>query len=380
MGSGSSVGKLFKGVVKVAGPIIGGAFGGPVGAAIGGAIGGVAGGGGLKGAVLGAAGGYVGGGGTVFGKSLASTAGSLGLGAQTAQQLQRGAGGFISGLGQSGGLEGAFNQGMGTVAGYSVADGMGYGQQQYPGYDYGSSGTPFTASGTSFVPQGGGLYSRGGTDYTADKSWWSDVANRVGSSLMPGEWDKMRGGSGTSTALSGLSGFLDYYQKQRQGEITEDAYLRASQQADPFGSQRAFYQTQLSNLYKNPKYIKQLPSYKFAFDQGVEGIRRAAAMAGKLNSGNIAYDLQNFGQGLAAQVYDQEANRLAGLAGSNQAGAQGAALAARGRDIANQYNTDSLSSLIYPFSNAARRNENNGWLGSMQSNIPQQQLTSGLQG
>jgi len=74
------------------------------------------------------------------------------------------------------------------------------------------------------------------------------------------------------------------------------------------------YETQLNALMANPDSIKDSASYKFSFDQGKDAVERSAAAKGMLGSGNVLAELTKFGQGLASQRYDNEANRLAGLA------------------------------------------------------------------
>jgi hypothetical protein len=65
------------------------------------------------------------------------------------------------------------------------------------------------------------------------------------------------------------------------------------------------------------------PDYQFALQQGQEGLNRAAASRGALNSGGQDVDLLKFGQGLASQNYGQYYSRLADLAGMGQQSAQG---------------------------------------------------------
>lgn len=68
---------------------------------------------------------------------------------------------------------------------------------------------------------------------------------------------------------------------------------------------------------------EESPDYRFAFDQGVEGLNRAAASRGSLNSGGQDADLLRFGQGLATQNYNNYYSKLAGLAQMGQQTAQG---------------------------------------------------------
>lgn len=69
--------------------------------------------------------------------------------------------------------------------------------------------------------------------------------------------------------------------------------------------------------------FEQSPDYQFAFDQGVEGINRAAASRGALNSGGTDIDLMRFGHGMARQNYGDYYSRLAQLAAAGHQSAQG---------------------------------------------------------
>ena len=68
----------------------------------------------------------------------------------------------------------------------------------------------------------------------------------------------------------------------------------------------------------NPDSIKDTSAYKFSFDQGKEAVERSAAAKGMLGSGNVLAELTQFGNDLASQQYNNEANRLAGLASTQK--------------------------------------------------------------
>lgn len=64
------------------------------------------------------------------------------------------------------------------------------------------------------------------------------------------------------------------------------------------------------------------PSYQFAMDQGIQALDRSAAGRGMYGSGNNAIALQQYGQGLANQEYN---NWLSGLSGLSNTGLTAAA-------------------------------------------------------
>lgn len=108
---------------------------------------------------------------------------------------------------------------------------------------------------------------------------------------------------------------------------------RAAGVADPWGSQRGQYQTQLNQymganavnpaastartsgawdqlqgLLQNPGSITSMPGYQYGLNQAMEGVNRGAAGNGMLNSGNRLMALQNRGEGYARDWYNQTVN------------------------------------------------------------------------
>jgi hypothetical protein len=67
--------------------------------------------------------------------------------------------------------------------------------------------------------------------------------------------------------------------------------------------------------------FKPTPGYQWRRSQGIEGVDRGAAARGTLMSGQTIKAIQEYGDGLAAQEYDNYYNRMAGLAdtGANAA-------------------------------------------------------------
>lgn len=116
--------------------------------------------------------------------------------------------------------------------------------------------------------------------------------------------------------------------------------------ADPFGDQRTQYQNQLSALMANPGSFTSSPAYKFAYDQGLEAVNRSLAAKHLLGSGNRLTALTQYGQGMASQQYNTQAQLLAKLAGvdsSSPSAAAGAVTQARGQDLTAANNAAQLS-------------------------------------
>jgi hypothetical protein len=85
----------------------------------------------------------------------------------------------------------------------------------------------------------------------------------------------------------------------------------ARKASDPFSPYRGAYGEALSQLESNPGAIVNRPG----FQAGLLAIDRSAAAKGYTGSGNAMSSLARFG----GDFYNQEAQRLAGLAGANQA-------------------------------------------------------------
>lgn len=85
------------------------------------------------------------------------------------------------------------------------------------------------------------------------------------------------------------------------------------------------------------------PGYQFAYDQGMQGLNRAASAGGRLASGNAMMEAQKYGTGLADQTYNSWLSRLGegqdrafrGIQGQSQAiDAQGRTYMQGGQDMA----------------------------------------------
>lgn len=134
--------------------------------------------------------------------------------------------------------------------------------------------------------------------------------------------------------LNAGSGIYGLYQSQQMRKLAE----QASQQEDPFGPYRAQYAQQLAALSANPNMIFDMPGYK----AGEQAVERRMAAQGYLGSGNMAVALRKYG----GDFYNQEANRLAALAGAQFAPGGGNQLLL-GTQAANDLASRALASLGY---------------------------------
>jgi hypothetical protein len=152
----------------------------------------------------------------------------------------------------------------------------------------------------------------------------------------------MTAGAGAAAGAGGLSGILGtiggYLPAAKSlASIASGLYGMklagdAREASDPFAQYRGAYGERLAALEANPGSIVTRPG----FQAGLETIQRKSAGSGYYGSGNMAAALSRY----SGDFYNQEASRLAGLAGAGQTPGAGQAL---GADLASQ----SLGSIGY---------------------------------
>lgn len=116
----------------------------------------------------------------------------------------------------------------------------------------------------------------------------------------------------------------------------KQAMAQYQQQQDQFKQEEATYQQQLNqynqqqNLYNqyNAKgvaspqdisnIVSNLPGFQFNQQQGISAIQNAASASGQLNSGNLLESLNQFGQGLAENYYQNYMGNLMSQMGYGQ--------------------------------------------------------------
>ena len=86
--------------------------------------------------------------------------------------------------------------------------------------------------------------------------------------------------------------------------------------ADPFASQRPYYQEMLRNLLENPASFQETPMFQTALETGAQAIDRSASARGLLGSGARLAELEKYGVGLANQNFMQYLNALTPLTGA----------------------------------------------------------------
>lgn len=132
--------------------------------------------------------------------------------------------------------------------------------------------------------------------------------------IMPSQAQSMMARGGNLDAMSNAS---NYNAGVNYTSAVSPYLTNATNSADSVDTTNT-YETDLLNLLKNPDSIANSGAYKFAFDQGEQALERSAAAKGMMGSGNVLAELTKYGQGMASQQYNTEADRLAGLAGNQK--------------------------------------------------------------
>lgn len=97
---------------------------------------------------------------------------------------------------------------------------------------------------------------------------------------------------------------------------------------NPFDPYRSTFAKQLMQLQADPSTMMRLPGYQ----AGLQAVQRTQGAQGYQGSGQMMNELAGFGQ----NFYDQQMQRLSGLAGANAAPGAGAGLMYQGvRDASN---------------------------------------------
>lgn len=253
-----------------------------------------------------------------------------GIGTILGSALGGAAGGLVSGGGLKGALKGAAFSGLTAGAGNII----------------GSAGTPI--NWTSAAPgYSTGLQTVGGSGVTGALSralGGSGVGQAVGQGVGQGAGALVGTGGGTSGSTLGGGGIGNIASNVFSGIQGTDAYkdmqrqqLGANQQAlsaiSPFAATGQAANTQLAGLLGlDPNanqddilgQLRATPGYDFQMQQGQQAMDRSQAARGGFFSGEALKASQQYGQGLADQMYNDAVSRLQQQSGQglNAAGAQ----------------------------------------------------------
>lgn len=130
--------------------------------------------------------------------------------------------------------------------------------------------------------------------------------------------------------ISALGGILGGRSAKKAAKAREQAYTEAGQTVnrayneadallDPRGDQELAAIARVNALLgldgAPPDYstFREAPGYQWRFDQGMRAAERSAAAGGNLLSGNTLIALQEYGQGMADQGFNDYLDRVLGL-------------------------------------------------------------------
>ena len=236
------------------------------------------------------------------------------------------AGGFSAGAVDSAALGLDMAAGAASAGGGTVGGGLTLGGSA----GYGSIAAPSAALGAG----GAGLSSGIGLTAPAFTGGGAGIVGSLGMTAGAGAGTAAADAGGITSLLRGLgsaSGIRDLA-SIASGIYGMSLVGKARDAADPFAQYRPAYGAQLAALEANPGSIVSRPG----FQAGLETIQRKSAASGYYGSGNMASALGRY----SGDFYNQEATRLASLAGAGQTPGAGQAL---GADLASR----SLGSIGY---------------------------------
>lgn len=99
---------------------------------------------------------------------------------------------------------------------------------------------------------------------------------------------------------------------------SQDALQEGFEQQNPWSKNQDAMGQKLMALLNDPSSIRDTPGYQFKLDQGTDAMRAQQAASGNRYSGRAMEEAAQFGTGLADQMYNQEMDRYAKLAGAYQ--------------------------------------------------------------
>lgn len=207
----------------------------------------------------------------------------------------------------------------GTLGVGAAASGLGGSDAALANGDLAGGGTTTGAVGNmNSLGQVSGLVGQGALTGAAGVTLQQLLKDPTNTEL----WKSVLGGTNGSYNLGGvltggLAGLLSANANNTAAGQVQDTSAKAAAAADPFASQRGFYQGELKNMYTDPNYFANNGILKAANDNAVNDTSRAMAAQGYNMSGNvpfaIAQRLQGNNMGYAKDLLQTTGN----LAGAN---------------------------------------------------------------
>jgi hypothetical protein len=217
------------------------------------------------------------------------------------------------------GAVGDFAEGAGPFV--ALAGSMAMGNMALNGTLGGAGGAAVAnPMGSGFTGTGPGVSTAGlGSATSAPTS----LASIISGGGVPGAAQAAQQAGGVGGFLAGPAGqsILDIGLGIMSGNAidkSQDAIEAGFEKQNPWSVHQPAMGTTLMELLSDPSKISETPGYQFAFDQGLDALHATQAARGGRFSGRAMEEAQQFGSGLASQMWNQEMNRYASLAGANQ--------------------------------------------------------------
>lgn len=198
----------------------------------------------------------------------------------------------------------------------------------------------------------------------ADKAFPTDFTSSIGSAMtaagatagaagVPDWLSNLVKSPGGMNALGGIANLLF---NNTPNQLKQNAQTGAAM-ADPFSSQRPFYQGQLAQIYNDPNYLSHTPWYQGLRDTTLNDVSRSMAARGYNMSSNetkgMATELQNRAFNYL-QPWTQMTGQFAGAGGNPGQAGQIYAQGANAGTMANQNQMGDWASIIKGFPDLAK--------------------------
>lgn len=151
----------------------------------------------------------------------------------------------------------------------------------------------------------------------------------------------LRGGA---NVVGSIIGAIGERRNQRAYDRTINDLVTRADTWGPDG--REFAKRKLFELFNDPSSIENTPGYKFAQQQGEQGINRGAANKGYFRSPNMLFDLSKFNQGLASKTWNDEFSKYAQMAGLSFNPANAANVGAQGAEQSSNMRGNTLDAVL----------------------------------
>lgn len=163
---------------------------------------------------------------------------------------------------------------------------------------------------------------------TGSTSWLSQFLKSLGVTNEAGTMT-------SSPFLQGAGALLSYFQDQNRLGTLNDTLKSAADKADPFASQRGFYQDKLKQSYMDPNFFQNDPVFSGIRKTAMSDVERAAAARGYNNSSNVLHNVGSRINDEGLKYANLYQGQLAQNAGAGVSPAAGAGIQAQGAQLAS---------------------------------------------